>query len=184
MTAAGTRFLTAREAATLSAVCDAIFPPDDGSAGASDLGVVAFIEAQLDTAWGRGERMYRRGPFSVAAHGGHGWQSRLTPREAYREGLAAVDAMAAPGHAGARFADLPAAARAALLAGLERGEGAGFRDVRPEEFFALVRRNVVEGLFSDPAYGGNLDGAGWRWLDATPPPEPGGRRPDPGAGGM
>ena len=29
----------------------------------------------------------------------------------------------------------------------------------------MVRQNVIEGLLSDPSYGGNRELVGWRWLD-------------------
>jgi gluconate 2-dehydrogenase gamma chain len=38
-------------------------------------------------------------------------------------------------------------------------------------FFELVRAHVLEGMFGDPGYGGNRDGAGWRLLD-YPGPRP------------
>ena len=31
-------------------------------------------------------------------------------------------------------------------------------------FFATVYQNVMEGMFSDPIYGGNRDKAGWKMI--------------------
>jgi gluconate 2-dehydrogenase gamma chain len=32
------------------------------------------------------------------------------------------------------------------------------------DFFALFRQNVLEGMLADPAYGGNRDMVGWKWI--------------------
>lgn len=37
-----------------------------------------------------------------------------------------------------------------------------FGAVAPGSFFAMVRADTIEGMFADPAYGGNQDLAGWR----------------------
>jgi len=51
---------------------------------------------------------------------------------------------------------------------------AGFDKLKPEEqdeklreieathFFALLRQNTIEGMFSDPIHGGNVDMVGWQ----------------------
>ena len=69
-----------------------------------------------------------------------------------------------------------AATYAAGLAQLE-----GFTALTPDEqderlralegtaFFELVRAHVLEGMFGDPSYGGNIDHAGWRLLDYPGP---------------
>ncbi|MFD2025163.1 gluconate 2-dehydrogenase subunit 3 family protein [Promicromonospora aerolata] len=37
-----------------------------------------------------------------------------------------------------------------------------FGEVSPGGFFSMVRADTIEGMFADPAYGGNQDLAGWR----------------------
>jgi gluconate 2-dehydrogenase gamma chain len=37
-----------------------------------------------------------------------------------------------------------------------------FGEVDPGGFFSMVRTDTIEGMFADPAYGGNKDLAGWR----------------------
>jgi gluconate 2-dehydrogenase gamma chain len=37
-----------------------------------------------------------------------------------------------------------------------------FGEVDPGSFFSMVRTDTIEGMFADPAYGGNKDLAGWR----------------------
>lgn len=39
-----------------------------------------------------------------------------------------------------------------------------FGEVDPGEFFSMVRLDTIEGMFSDPVYGGNRDMVGWRLI--------------------
>jgi gluconate 2-dehydrogenase gamma chain len=32
------------------------------------------------------------------------------------------------------------------------------------DFFSMFRQNVLEGMLADPAYGGNRDMVGWKWI--------------------
>lgn len=51
-----------------------------------------------------------------------------------------------------------------LLAAMEAGKvGAAFED-GGKAFFALLRTHMLEGVFGDPAYGGNRDFSGWRLI--------------------
>ena len=54
-----------------------------------------------------------------------------------------------------------------MIAGLEKGDLAGFRVPPARDFFEMLRAHPQEGLFADPAYGGNRDKAGWRFLGHT-----------------
>jgi gluconate 2-dehydrogenase gamma chain len=99
------RVLTEDEARTLAAACDQIVPRDQDP-GASDAGVVNFIDRQLAT-------------------------RRKKDVGLWRTGLAGLDAAARRGH-GARFADLSGAAQAAVLQAVERDEASAafFRRLR------------------------------------------------------
>jgi gluconate 2-dehydrogenase gamma chain len=59
---------------------------------------------------------------------------------------------------------LSADERDARLAALETSADADER-----AFFELVRAHVLEGMFGDPRWGGNIDHAGWRLLDYAGP---------------
>lgn len=161
------RVLSERDAAALVALVDRIFPPDDTIGGASELGVVDYIERQLAGPWGCGDDMYRAAPFAQPQDGGHGWQVDLSPAEAYRDGLAALRSVSTS-RCGAPFEDLDGEAQDRLLRLIERGELAPFGRIGAAAFFALVHGNVVEGLFADPAHGGNRDGAVWAWIGHRP----------------
>jgi gluconate 2-dehydrogenase gamma chain len=156
--------------ATLACIADRVFPPSRDCAGGRELGVVPYILGQLAGPWGQGARMYRRPPFIAPPHAGHGVQSGLTPAEAFTLGLAAVDEHAAREH-GAPFAGLPAAQQDRVLADLERGAVATPPGLDPAQFFALLLDTCVEGVFSDPGYGGNRNGAAWAWLGFPGPGE-------------
>jgi gluconate 2-dehydrogenase gamma chain len=156
-------FLDDRQARCLIALCERILPPGPDGPGASEVHVVEYIDGQLAGPWGRGKRFYRQPPFSDAEDGGHGWQLPLTPAEAYAEGLAAIDRYACERY-GAEVADLPGAQQDEVVAAWEAGEVATLGRLNGVGFFAMVRQNVAEGLFSDPSYGGNHELAGWRWL--------------------
>lgn len=43
------------------------------------------------------------------------------------------------------------------------------RGVRPETFFSLLRNATIEGVYSDPAYGGNKDMQGWKMIEYPGP---------------
>jgi gluconate 2-dehydrogenase alpha chain len=51
-----------------------------------------------------------------------------------------------------------------LIGKLERGELPDLRTPPQQSFFVMLREYLQEGLFADPAYGGNRDKLGWRFL--------------------
>lgn len=80
-------------------------------------------------------------------------------RSNYTTALSAIDGYARS-KKGAAFAQLSAADQDALLADVQRGAASGFPAASPI-FFALVRSHTIEGMFSDPYYGGNANFVGW-----------------------
>lgn len=156
-------FLTADERAALRALVERIFPGDADGPGACELGVVEYLDRQLAGPWGEGAGTYREAPYEPADHPGHGWQSPLTPAQAYRRALSALEAEALRNH-GRVPAGLTDAELDGLLAALAAGRLPGLDDPSPATFFAMLCQKVIEGLFSDPSYGGNRNLGGWRWL--------------------
>jgi gluconate 2-dehydrogenase gamma chain len=77
--------------------------------------------------------------------------------DTYARGLADLDAYARSAY-GAAFVDLDAEAQDTALHELDGGE-----------FFELLLRHTREGMFGDPHWGGNADGAGWSLLDYPGP---------------
>lgn len=122
-----------------------------------------YIDRQLSGEWGAGAGKYQQGPFKRPGHAGHGWQSSFTPAEAYRYGLATL-AEHTKQHYGAHFSNLTPADQDDVLRDLSADRIEQYTELAGSDFFALLRQNVIEGLFSDPMYGGNHEMLGWRWI--------------------
>ena len=100
------------------------------------------------------------------------WPERWLPRKArFSKGSAGVDTLARSTHNSA-FAELSAEVRDELLTTMDNGAAAGFPNARA--FFNRVRRLTLEGMFSDPYYGGNTNFAGLGY-DSLPGAAPCGR---------
>jgi gluconate 2-dehydrogenase alpha chain len=130
--------LSAREALTAEAVFERLFPADEYGPGAREIGVVIYLDRALAGAY--------REHLPV-----------------YRNGLALLDS-ASQARFGVRFASAAEGAQDDLISELERGEIPGWVVPDQGSFFELLRSHLQEGLFSDPAYGGNRDKLGWRFL--------------------
>jgi gluconate 2-dehydrogenase alpha chain len=133
-----TTSLSRYEARTAAAIFERLFPADEHGPGAAAIGVLTYVDRALAGA-------YR------------------DMAEAYRLGLAAIDA-AARQRAGRPFADCDPIHQDALLAELEEGAMPGLRVPDQGAFFGLLRAHLQEGLFADPVHGGNRDKLGWRFL--------------------
>src|ERR1700710_2013138 len=107
------QFLNPQERRTLSVLVDRIIPADELGPGATDVGVVIFLDRQLAGAWGAGAQLYRSGPFAAGLPQ-QGYQLPLTPAELFREGLAQLDAAASRLH-GKDFADCAAGDQEAMM---------------------------------------------------------------------
>jgi len=125
--------LSASERQTLEAFIDRLVPKDELGPGAVECGAANYIDLSLADA--------------LAGEKGN-----------FVEGLAAVDAFARKDHGGA-FTGLTPEKRDEVLTAFEAGQVSGFANARA--FFARVRRLTLEGMFSDPYYGGNKNFAGW-----------------------
>jgi gluconate 2-dehydrogenase gamma chain len=136
------RFFTAEEARIISAACERIFPRDASGPGATDAGVVIYIDRQLGGPYGRDKYRYAKAPF-VSSVPEHGYQGQENPRQIYRAGIRELG----------NFADLPVDAQIQKLIQIERSR-----------FFELLRTHTIEGMFCDPMHGGNADLVGWKLI--------------------
>src|ERR1017187_10270821 len=84
------RFFTAEEARAVTAACARIFPSDASGPGATEAGVVIFIDRQLAGPYGRDKYRYTKGPW-VDSVPEHGYQAKATSREIYREGIGLLE---------------------------------------------------------------------------------------------
>jgi gluconate 2-dehydrogenase gamma chain len=80
------RFFTAKEARVVAAACERIFPSDDTGPGATEAGVVIFIDRQLAGPYGRDKYRYKQAPW-VQSVAEHGYQGKENSQEIYRQGI-------------------------------------------------------------------------------------------------
>src|SRR6202046_2160394 len=80
------RFFTADEAKVVSAACERIFPSDASGPGATEAGVVIYIDRQLAGPYGRDKYRYTKGPW-IQSIPEHGYQGKENPQDIYREGI-------------------------------------------------------------------------------------------------
>ena len=130
--------LGAYDARTAAAIFERLFPAGEDGPGADGIGVLAYVDRAL-----------------AGAYPEHA--------DTYRLGLATLDRVARRRH-GVAFADCAPEQQDALLSGLEGEELPNFHVPPQRRFFDLMRAHLQEGLFADPAYGGNRDKLGWRLL--------------------
>jgi gluconate 2-dehydrogenase gamma chain len=136
------RFFDESEALIVAAAASHIFPTDDSGPGAREAGVAIYIDRQLAGPYGRDRYRYTQGPFEDAPPE-LGYQGKATPREIYREGLK-------------NLKDFDRLA--------PEEQDARLQQIESSRFFSLLRQHTIEGVFSDPIHGGNIDMIGWQLI--------------------
>jgi gluconate 2-dehydrogenase gamma chain len=160
--APGYAFLNLDEAAFVEALVDHMVPADQLSPKGTDMGLNIFIDRALAGGWGKGERLYLQGPWKPGVPS-QGYQLPLTPAELYRAGIAATNAHCVKTYS-KTFDRLDATQRQEVLVGLSSAK-ITFSDGLPVRvFWSTVYQTVIEGMFSDPIYGGNRNKAGWKMI--------------------
>jgi gluconate 2-dehydrogenase gamma chain len=128
-------FFNDDDAATVAALAERIMPGAPGKPGASEAGVLNYIDLALAGAYSDLQDFYRRG---LAALDGY-------CRATFKQGFAALDS----------------ARQDAVMGAMEQGKAGEFTWPSAQAFFNTVRTHTMEGMFADPIYGGNKDFAGW-----------------------
>jgi gluconate 2-dehydrogenase gamma chain len=154
------RYFTREEADCVSAIASRLIPSDENGPGAREANVTGFIDRELASFFGRGDRWYMQGPHPTGTKQ-QGYQSEFPPALLYRNGIAALDAHCRKEFGNRRFSELPEKEQDAILGDLEDGK-IEFEGVSASLFFEIVMENTIEGFFCDPIYGGNRDMVGWR----------------------
>jgi gluconate 2-dehydrogenase gamma chain len=157
--AAGYAFLNIDEAAFIEALVDHMIPADEISPKGTDLGVNVYIDRALAGAWGNGDRLYMQGPWREGAPS-QGYQLPLTPAQLYRAGIEATNAHCQKTY-GKTFDRIEGAQRQEVLTGLSTNKIVFDNGPPVRVFWATLYQTVIEGMYSDPMYGGNRDKAGW-----------------------
>jgi len=139
------RFFTLEEGQTADAICERLIPADQDP-GASETGVVNYLDLQL------------MGPYKRF-------------RASYRQGLKGVNQTSIERH-GRRFAELSAEKQDAILKDLEQGGASGkaWKEISSKDFFALILGHTMQGYYGDPRHGGNRGRASWKMVGLPYPP--------------
>jgi gluconate 2-dehydrogenase gamma chain len=160
--ASGYEFLNVEEAAFVEAMVDHMVPADDLTPKGTDIGINVFIDRALAGAWGKGDRLYMQGPWKPGVPS-QGYQLPLTPAQLYRAGIEATNVHCQKTY-GKPFDRLDEKQREEVLLGLSTAKIKFDSGLPVRPFWTTVYETVVEGMFSDPIYGGNRNKAGWRMV--------------------
>jgi gluconate 2-dehydrogenase gamma chain len=160
--AAGYAYFRPSEAAFVEAVVDHMIPKDELSGSGTEIGINTYIDRALAGAWGQGAKLYREGPWSKGTPN-QGYQLPLTPAELYRAGIEGSDAYCRKTF-GKSFDKCTAEQKETFLKDLSGGKITLQGGLSGRTFFGMLYANVMEGMFSDPIYGGNKDKAAWKML--------------------
>jgi len=152
--------LNLAEQAFVEALVDHMVPADALSPKGTDIGINIYIDRALAGGWGKGERLYMQGPWKLGVPS-QGYQLPLTPAELYRAGIAAANAFCAKTY-GKNFDKITESQREEFLLGLQAGKVTFENGPPARVFFTTMYQTVMEGMFSDPIYGGNRNKAGWK----------------------
>lgn len=176
------RAFTVHEARTVEAMTARIMPGTPEDPGAREAGVTTYIDNKLAYQQGFTETTYREPPYVQIYEGDeppeedntfetiwvssdqverYGVQSILSPLEVYRLGVIAVDAYARSKFQNT-FISLTEEQQDSIIEDMVSGDATvGFDQFSSTSFFSVLRRHTAEGMFSDPAYGGNRNMVGW-----------------------
>jgi gluconate 2-dehydrogenase gamma chain len=122
------------DAATVAAFVERLIP-SDGTPGAREANVIRYIDRALAGDLG----MFR---------------------SAYTAAVVALDRYAESKY-GAPFAELDAARQDAILTDMDLNRATGFSP-SAKAVFEMIRTHAVQGMFGDPAHGGNVNFVGWK----------------------
>jgi gluconate 2-dehydrogenase gamma chain len=128
--------LTMTEVVALQAALERLIPSDQNGPGAKEAKVWRYIDINLG-----------------------GQYASL--QSIYSQGLAALDTYAQQSQ-GKTFASLDAAQQDQILKSMEAGTGPG--GAAGKTFFRTLRNHALEGMFGDPAHGGNANFVGWQLI--------------------
>jgi gluconate 2-dehydrogenase gamma chain len=181
-------FFNIHESQTVDALASRIMPGTADDPGAHEAGVVFYIDRTLaGTNLGYSLKTYTQGPFPVIEEtpvtveaassrdiydyvlvaqeqiARYGYQSVLTPQEVYRRGLGFVDEYS-QSQFQKNFIDLSTEQQDQVLTDMQGNKPTNFAGPSALAFFTQLRNDTIEGMFSDPMYGGNQGMVGWKLI--------------------
>ena len=129
-------FFNDDDSRTITAFTERLMPGAPGKPGATDAGVLNYIDLALSGAYADQQDFYRRGLTQLDAHCAQTY--------------------------GKPFRSLTAEQQDETIGALEQGKAPAFAWPTAQAFFNTLRTHTMEGMFADPVYGGNKNFAGWR----------------------
>lgn len=141
----------------LEKATEQIFPKDDNGPGAIELGVPYFIDKQMAGTWGINGGDYRYGPFLASEPTVE--HSSLTRGQIMIVGLRKMNQLSHK-QFDTSFDEAEDDQQIEILQDFASGE-VKMDGVSSASFFDLLRTLTIEGVYSDPLYGGNRNMAGW-----------------------
>jgi gluconate 2-dehydrogenase gamma chain len=185
----GFTYFNTFQAEIVNAAAGRLIPSDANGPGATEAGVVFFIDRQLSAAYGLSGRRYEHGPYAMGTPT-QGDQSGLDLRDRYRLGIQGMQDYAQQlFHKG--FAQLTLDQQDRILADMQAGVPSTFDGnsiqaattqaagsgtealqqmapgapgVGAQAFFNLLLSHTIAGFFADPVHGGNRDMVGWKLI--------------------
>ncbi len=153
-------FFNLAEQEFIERVVNHMIPADQLSPQGTDIGIHHFIDRVLAGSWGKGDRLYQSGPWKKGLPT-QGYQLPLTPADLYRMSIEQSNLFCVKNY-GKRVSQITSNQLEEFLLNLRAGK-VDFADGPPSGvFFSMLYQNVMEGMFSDPIYGGNKNKAGWK----------------------
>jgi gluconate 2-dehydrogenase gamma chain len=194
-------FFTPEEGKAVEAFTARLVPGTPDDPGAREACVTRYIDQKLGRFDTFATPTYFKPPFAKPAEGHaigvdgdtvyvpeellplYGFQSSLSPQDAYRNGIEQLDRLASTVF-GKRFVELSESRQDDVITGLEANDPSqegrkklakapasvkrmaaaaknAFRDPSPFGFFSMLQDDTSEGMFADPVYGGNRNYVGW-----------------------
>jgi gluconate 2-dehydrogenase gamma chain len=138
-------FFTNEEAACVIALAEQIIPEDEHGGGATEAGVIHYIDRQL-----------------VAVF--------TYDQVVYQQGIAALQSSCLELH-NRRFEILDRDTQFAICTAMEEGSlpGEPWRDLGQSRFFNLVIDHTMQGFYGPPRHGGNKDYMSYKMMDLEYP---------------
>ena len=156
------KYFTPEEAAAVEVLADLIIPPDSQTPGGKQAGCAVFLDRQLAGPYGRQEGLYEHTPFLKGSKS-QGPQTSQTPAELYRAGLASLNRYSQSLPGGKRWVELSADQQIDILHRLE-SSALELKGVDGKIFFEQALKDLKQGFFADPIYGGNRDMCAWKMI--------------------
>lgn len=156
-------YLTQEQFKTVEAAAERIFPEDELGPGAKALGAAFFIDHQLASPWGMNAREYKQGPF-FPGEPTQGSQEIQSNQDIFMIGLKGLQGYAQT-VGNNLFENLSPEEQDQILTDFEDLNGENkvkLSGISSSRFFSMLRELTIEGIYSDPMYGGNKNMGGWK----------------------